>query len=117
MLAQGLRMKGTTYPSTPITTPAILTGSDRFPAQVIGSRVGMAKGMNHYLQNDSQQGMLSRMEMLSYLLLCPDTRTGVLGKTAGLQSMQKPKVKSKGQGVRNQEEAERGRWDRHGKKT
>lgn len=31
----------------PITMPGIQTGSDRFPTQVIGSRVGMAKGMNH----------------------------------------------------------------------
>lgn len=33
--------------------------------------------------------------MLSCLLLCPDTRTGVLGKTAGLQSKQRPRIKSK----------------------
>lgn len=47
MLVQGLRMTGTTYPSTPITMLGIQTGSDRFPTQVIGSRVGMAKGMIH----------------------------------------------------------------------
>lgn len=33
--------------------------------------------------------------MLSCLLLCPDTCTGVLGKTAGLQSKQRPRIKSK----------------------
>lgn len=75
MLAQGLRIKETTYPSAPITTPAIQTGSDRFPAQVIGSRVGMPKGMNHYLQNDSQQGSSAGWRCcLSYLLLCPRHR-------------------------------------------
>lgn len=37
--------------------------------------------------------MLSRMEMLSCLLLCPDTRTGILGKTVGLQSKQRPRIK------------------------
>lgn len=46
-MKQGVKMKGTTYRSTPSTMLGTQTGSDRFPAQVIERLIGTARGMNH----------------------------------------------------------------------
>lgn len=62
----------------------------------------MAKGMNHYLQNDSQQGMLSRMKMLS-ILSAPMSRHPhkCLGEDS--RPAEHAKAQDKEQGARSKE--------------
>lgn len=62
----------------------------------------MAKGMNHYLQDDSQQRMLSRMEMLS-VLSAPMSRHPHRRPGEDSRPAEHAKAEDKEQGARSKE--------------